>query len=54
MKQIEKKSYQINKEALSEKARNKHRELSDEEKNIKRGYESNTYHHIMSEVLTKN
>ena len=49
----EKECYEINKEALTEKARNKYRELSDEEKNIKRGYESNRYHHNMSEVLIK-
>ena len=33
--------YKNNKEVLREKARNKYRELSDEEKNIKRGYERN-------------
>ena len=33
--------YKNNKEALREKARNKYRELSDEEKNIKRGNERN-------------
>ena len=38
--------YEINKEVLREKVRNKYREVSDEEKNIKRGYGRNIYHNI--------
>ena len=38
--------YEINKEVLREKVRNKYREVSDEEKNIKRVYGRNIYHNI--------
>ena len=46
MKELEMQYYEINKEVLREKVRNKHREVSDEEKNIKRGYGRNIYHNI--------
>ena len=36
--------YKNNKEVLREKAKNKYRELSEEEKNIKREYGRNRYH----------
>ena len=46
MKELEMQYYEINKEVLREKVRNKYREVSDEEKNIKRGYGRNIYHNI--------
>ena len=36
--------YENNRELLRERAKNKYRELSEEEKNIKREYGSNRYH----------
>ena len=45
--------YHENKEILKEKTRNKRRELSDEQKNIKRDYGRNIYHN-MSEEKNKN
>ena len=38
--------YENNKEVLREKARNKYRDLSDEEKNTKREYGRNRYHSV--------
>ena len=46
MKELEMQYYEINKEVLREKVRNKYREVSDEEENIKRGYGRNIYHNI--------
>ena len=46
MKELEMQYYEINKEVLREKVRNKYREVSDEEKNIKRVYGRNIYHNI--------
>ena len=46
MKELEMQYYEINKEVLREKVRKKYREVSDEEKNIKRGYGRNIYHNI--------
>ena len=50
-----KKYYNDDKERLREKARNKCRELSEKEKNIKTEYGRNRYHryHTMSEDKTK-
>ena len=39
----------ITKEVLREKAKNKYRELSEEETNIKREYERNRYHNMSEE-----
>ena len=41
-----KKYYKNNQERLREQARNKYRELSEEEKYIKRGYGRNGYHNM--------
>ena len=41
--------YNDNNEVLKEKARNKCRELSEEEKNIKRKYGRNRYHNMSKE-----
>ena len=41
--------YTDNNEVLKEKARNKCRELSEEEKNIKRKYGRNRYHNMSKE-----
>ena len=38
--------YENNKEVLREKAKNKYCELSEEEKNKKRGYGRNRYHNM--------
>ena len=38
------KKYENNKKVLKDKARDKYRDLSDEEKNIKREYGRNRYH----------
>ena len=38
--------YENNKEVLREKANNKYRELSEEEKNIKREYGRSRYHNV--------
>ena len=40
------KYYYKNKEVLNEQARNKYKQLSEEEKNIKREYGRNKYHNI--------
>ena len=45
----ENKYYENNKEKLTDKAKNKYRELSEEEKNIKREYERKRYHNIFEE-----
>ena len=42
--QTEQKKYENNKKVLKDKARDKYRDLSDEEKNIKREYGRNRYH----------
>ena len=47
-----KKYYENNTKVLKDKARDKYRDLSDEEKNIKREYGRNRYHN-MSEEKTK-
>ena len=41
--------YYENKEVLREKVKNKYRELSEEEKNIKIGYGRNRYHNMPEE-----
>ena len=41
--------YNINKEILTQQAKNKCREFSDEEKNIKREYGRNRYHNMSEE-----
>ena len=41
--------YKNNKERLKEKARNKYKELSEEEKNIKREYGKSRYHNMSEE-----
>ena len=41
------------KELLREKAKNKYRELSEEEKNTKREYERNRYHSISEKKETR-
>ena len=41
--------YHDNIEVLREKAKNKYRELSEEEKNIKREYGRSRYHNIFEE-----
>ena len=45
--------YEINKELLRKRATNKYRELSEEEKNIKREYGKNRYHSIYIACLKK-
>ena len=45
--------YGNNKEILKEKARNKYRELPEEEKNIEREYGRNRYHNISEEKKNK-
>ena len=41
--------YENNKEVLRENAKNRYRELSEEEKNIKRVYEGNKHHNMPEE-----
>ena len=43
------KYYENNKEILREKAKNKYRELSEEEENINRKYGRNRYHNMSEE-----
>ena len=48
-----KKYYENNEKVLKDKTRNKYRDLSDEEKNMKRKYGRNRYHNV-SEEKNKN
>ena len=41
--------YENNKEGFGKQARNKYRELSNEEREIKREYEKNRYHNMSEE-----
>ena len=45
--------YENNKEVLREKAKHKYRELSEEEKNIKKEYGRNTEHNMSEKKETK-
>ena len=45
------KYYESNKKVLREKAKNKYRELSEEEKNIKGEYGRNRYHNMSKEAV---
>ena len=48
------KYYENNKELLSEEAKNKYRELSEEEKYIKREYGRNRYHNMSEDNISIN